>query len=88
MAWSGWRKGCAARIKYTVKNERGPHKILQETGQPVKWQLSSKALQLTAVMVSMHNTKGSEVKYLESDKLYSFHSCPKRSCRLPMRVWL
>lgn len=42
----------------------------------------------TAVMVSMHSTNGSEVKYLESDSAYSFHSCPKRSCFGPIRVWL
>ena len=34
----------------------------------------------TAVTVSMHSTKGSDVKYLESDQEYSFHICPKRSC--------
>jgi hypothetical protein len=28
----------------------------------------------TAVMVSMHSTKGSEVRYRESDRAYSFHS--------------
>ena len=33
----------------------------------------------TAVTVSMHSTKGSEVKYRESESAYSFHSCPKRS---------
>ncbi len=43
---------------------------------------------LTAVTVSMHRTKGSEVRYRESESEYSFHSCPKRSCAPPMRVWL
>ncbi len=42
----------------------------------------------TAVTVSMHKTKDSEVKYLESENEYSFHSCPNRSC-LPGRfAWL
>ena len=42
----------------------------------------------TAVTVSMHKTNDSEVKYLESENEYSFHSCPNRSC-LPGRfAWL
>jgi hypothetical protein len=42
----------------------------------------------TAVTVSMHSTKGSEVRYRESDNAYSFHSCPKRSWAGPICVWL
>ena len=42
----------------------------------------------TAVTVSMHKTNGSEVKYLESEKEYSFHSCPNRSCLPGMFAWL
>lgn len=34
----------------------------------------------TAVTVSMHKVNGSQVRYLESDFAYSFHSCPNRSC--------
>ena len=34
----------------------------------------------TAVIVSMHNTNGSEFMYLESENAYSFHSWPNRSC--------
>jgi hypothetical protein len=41
----------------------------------------------TAVTVSMQRTKGSEVKYLESESAYSFHSCPKRSCAGPIWKW-
>ena len=41
----------------------------------------------TAVAVSMHNTKGSEVRYLESERAYSFHNWPKNSCEDAMRVW-
>lgn len=33
----------------------------------------------TAVTVSMQSTKGSEVKYRESESAYSFHSWPNRS---------
>lgn len=33
----------------------------------------------TAVIVSIHKTKGSCVKYLESEYEYSFHNCAKRS---------
>ena len=43
---------------------------------------------LTAVMVSMHRTKGSDVRYLESDIAYSFQNWPKRSLAGAMRVWL
>lgn len=43
---------------------------------------------LTAVIVSMHRTKGSDVRYLESAREYSFHSCPNRSCAGAIRVWL
>ena len=42
----------------------------------------------TAVTVSMHRTNDSEVKYLESEKEYSFHSCPNRSCLPGMLAWL
>jgi hypothetical protein len=38
----------------------------------------------TAVTVSMQSTKASCVRYLESLKLYSFHSWPNKSCMLPM----
>ena len=34
----------------------------------------------TAVIVSMQSTKGSCVKYRESESAYSFHSWPKMSC--------
>lgn len=40
----------------------------------------------TAVIVSIHRTKGSENRYLESESEYSFHSCPKKSCIPAMRV--
>ena len=33
----------------------------------------------TAVTVSMHSTNGSEVKYRESERAYSFHNCPNKS---------
>ena len=36
----------------------------------------------------MHSTKGSDVKYRESESAYSFHNCPNRSWAGPMRVWL
>lgn len=36
----------------------------------------------------MQSTNGSEVRYLESEKAYSFQSCPNRSCAGPIRVWL
>lgn len=42
----------------------------------------------TAVTVSMHKTNASEVKYLESEKEYSFHNCPNRSCLPGMVAWL
>jgi hypothetical protein len=42
---------------------------------------------LTAVTVSMQSTNGSEVRYRESEKAYSFHSCPNRSWAGPIRVW-
>lgn len=42
----------------------------------------------TAVTVSMHKTKDSEVKYLESENEYSFHNCPNRSCLPGMFAWL
>ena len=42
----------------------------------------------TAVTVSMHKTNGSEVRYLESEKEYSFHSWPNRSCLPGMFAWL
>ena len=40
----------------------------------------------TAVIVSMQRTKGSENMYLESDSEYSFHSWPKKSVMLAIRV--
>ena len=42
----------------------------------------------TAVTVSMHKTKDSEVRYLESENEYSFHNCPNRSCLPGMFAWL
>ena len=36
----------------------------------------------------MHKTNDSEVKYLESENEYSFHSCPNRSCLPGMFAWL
>ena len=42
----------------------------------------------TAVMVSIHKTKGSCVKYRESESAYSFQSWPKTSCNEPMLRWL
>lgn len=44
--------------------------------------------ELTAVTVSIHRTNDSEVRYLESEKEYSFHNCPNRSCLLGMFAWL
>ena len=41
-------------------------------------------VRLTAVTVSIHNTNGSEVRYLESESEYSFHICPNRSCMAGM----
>jgi hypothetical protein len=42
----------------------------------------------TAVTVSMQRTKGSEVRYLESLKAYSFQSWPRMSCAGPIWKWL
>ena len=42
----------------------------------------------TAVTVSMHKTNDSEVRYLESEKEYSFHNCPNRSCLPGIFAWL
>lgn len=39
-------------------------------------------------MVSIHKTKGSCVKYLESESAYSFHNWPKTSCSEPIFLWL
>lgn len=47
---------------------------------------SDEGRRLTAVTVSMQSTKASCVRYRESLRLYSFHSCPNRSCMLPMRL--
>lgn len=41
----------------------------------------------TTVIVSIHNTKVSEVMYRESDSAYSFHSCPKRSWEEAIWSW-
>lgn len=43
---------------------------------------------LTTVMVSIHRTIGSEVKYRESDSEYSFHNCPNKSWAGAICVWL
>lgn len=43
---------------------------------------------LTAVTVSIHNTKGSEVRYRESDQAYSFQSWPKKSPLPAILAWL
>jgi hypothetical protein len=53
-----------------------------------KWRGEAKGGRQTAVTVSMQRTKGSEVKYLESESAYSFHNCPKRSCAGPIWKWL
>ena len=45
-------------------------------------------LERTAVTVSIHRTNDSEVRYLESEKEYSFHNCPNRSCLPGMLAWL
>lgn len=37
--------------------------------------------------VSIQTTNGSEVRYLESESAYSFHSCPNRSCAGAMALW-
>lgn len=50
------------------------------------WKFKGGAL-LTAVIVSMHSTKGSEVRYRESERAYSFHNWPKRSWAGPIRLW-
>jgi hypothetical protein len=42
---------------------------------------------LTTVIVSIHNTNVSEVIYRESDRAYSFHSCPKRSWAEAIWLW-
>lgn len=42
----------------------------------------------TAVIVSTQIMKGSEVKYLESDSAYSFHSWAKRLLELARLSWL
>lgn len=42
----------------------------------------------TAVTVSIHNTKGSEVRYRESDQAYSFQSWPKKSPLPAILAWL
>jgi hypothetical protein len=48
-----------------------------------RWEKQGRGRQ-TAVTVSMQRTKGSEVRYLESESAYSFHNCPKRSCAGPI----
>jgi hypothetical protein len=39
------------------------------------------------VTVSIHRTKGSEMRYLESEYAYSFHIWPNRSVAGAMRAW-
>jgi hypothetical protein len=56
--------------------QRGPH---VNYIRPVSTSLCIGLELLTAVTVSMHRTKGSEVRYRESERAYSFHSCPNRS---------
>lgn len=46
---------------------------------------SSKGNGHTTVIVSIHSTNVSAVIYRESDRAYSFHSCPIVSCPEPMR---
>ena len=54
----------------------------------MSWTVAYVRRKLTAVMVSIHRTNGSEVRYLESELAYSFHICPKMSVAGAMRVWL
>ena len=39
-------------------------------------------------MASTHSVKGSDVKYRESDKAYSFHTWASRDCEDARREWL
>jgi hypothetical protein len=68
--------------------KRAPGELICASRSAVEGALNSGLICIrTAVMVSMQSTKGSEVKYRESERAYSFHSWPKRSFAEPMRVW-
>ena len=86
MIWSGWRSGCEFVMKNATTKQIGPQ-VNYETQQISTADYSnSKQEEQTAVTVSMHSTKGSLVRYLESEKAYSFHNWPKMSCAGPIRV--
>jgi hypothetical protein len=78
-------------MKDAVRKESGPQKICVEHGGQHGSMIAKTCVartvkgKLTAVMLSMQSTNASRVKYRLSLKLYSFHSCPNRSCLPPMR---
>ena len=56
-----------------ITKQSGPHANWGECQYGSKFECRVRE-ELTAVMVSMQSTNGSEVRYLESEKAYSFHS--------------
>lgn len=68
-----------------VAKHSGPHtvcKIVSLVSDGIHTSNLWIEVQRTAVIVSTQIMKGSEVKYLESDRAYSFHSWAKRSLEL------
>ena len=80
---AGGDHGCNDEAEWSP-HELGRRSAYVSSGRRSRCQ----ARQLTAVMVSMQSTNGSEVRYLESEKAYSFHSWPNRSCFGPIDLWL
>lgn len=68
-----------------VNNDKGPQVIYKVS---VLNRRDDWAHDYTTVQVSIQSTSGSEDRYLESDKAYSFHSWPKKSCMLAILPWL
>lgn len=74
-----------------VQAERSPYKLSRRLGPyssrfMVYWVRDM--IGLTTVMVSTETIKGSEVRYRESEREYSFHSCAKRVCWPANEEWL
>lgn len=61
------------------KAQRTPEKLLFRQSQSNYSILPQETRGLTTVMLSIQRTSVSEVIYRESDRAYSFHSCPNRS---------
>lgn len=64
------KKQTGPQVNYSTNKIKSANCLTDKETQLGNWVREIR----TAVTVSMHNTKGSEVRYLESLNAYSFHN--------------